>query len=92
MIGNKQVWIGLTDYLVEGEWRKPGYSASDVVFNTRMDGNLFSWGPGEPNNGLYPGKPNHNCVITGFMGQLFMDDQECWLDRFGLCEIKLPEH
>ena len=87
MIRGEIAWIGLTDELVEGEWRKPGSSASDVAFNTRMDGNLFSWYPGEPNN-----NGNQDCVITGFREPLFMDDQECWRNRFGLCEIKLPEH
>ena len=106
MVLDNPAWIGLTDEVVEGEWRKPGSSASDEEFDTRMNGNLFSWVPPEPNNGrvnritaVY-----QDCVYVGYKGPLNMDDTNCCTDvpvgtctsfysgdKFGLCEIKLLE-
>ena len=91
MVEDNQAWIGLTDEVIEGEWRKP---ESDVVFNTTMDGNLFSWGPGEPNNGVGVNSHGQHCAYVGYLNPLDMDDTYCSLEtktKLGLCEIKLPE-
>ena len=88
MIGERDTWIGLTDQVEETVWQRPGYTASDEVFDTGADGNLFSWAPGEPSDG---GSGNQDCVYVGWGGPLKMDDLQCLYRRYGLCEIKLPE-
>ena len=89
MVEDNQAWIGLTDEVIEGEWRKP---ESDVVFNTTMDGNVFSWGSGEPNNGVGVNSHGQHCAYVGYLNPLDMDDTHCSTKiKLGLCEIKLPE-
>ena len=68
-----------------------------------MDGNLFSWASGEPNNNDHVGGDSesaHNCVYVG--STLKMDDTKCCTDvsdglceldagnKLGVCEIPLP--
>ena len=92
MVEDNPAWIGLTDEVIEGQWRKPGSSASDVVFNTKMDGNLFSWAPGEPNNHVDVNSHGQHCAYVGYLNPLDMDDTHCSTKtKLGLCEIKLPE-
>ena len=96
---NNEAWIGLTDVLAEGEWRKPGSSASDDAFDADVDENLFSWASGEPD-----GNTAKNCVYVGLGSE--MDVSNCCADasddtcksedsyagdKYGLCEIPVPE-
>ncbi|KAL4217897.1 C-type lectin domain 17 [Mactra antiquata] len=68
-------WIGLTDSIIEGEWR---WYSNDLVAS------YVDWYPGEPNN-----EKLHNCALTYGSGQYnhHWVDAPCNGKYFPLCEL-----
>ena len=92
LVQDKEAWIGLTDELAEGEWRKPDSLASDEAFDADVDENLFSWASNEPNNnheGSGGSDSAQNCVYVGRNNQpLEMDDSNCCADDSDTCKLE----
>ena len=76
----QDVWVGITDVKTEGVWR---FVTDDVIFIPNQGNNLIRWDVGEPNNS---GGDQHCGKIWSH--NLKLDDEGCWKNCRGLCEIE----
>ena len=85
--GGKDVWVGYSDGIQEGEWKL--LNGND--FNARSPGSLYRWSNSEPNSA----QGNEDCAAIGWLwtgravshGRLI--DLPCGQGMYGLCEKKI---
>ena len=77
------VWVGITDLDREGEWK---FVTDKTVFDPNKGKTLYRWAAGEPNN---QNRLQH-CACIWYRNEKKndLDDDMCWKEKWGLCEIK----
>jgi len=85
--GGKDVWIGYTDAVQEGDWKL----LNGKELNARNHDNVFYWIDSEPNSG----NGNEDCAAIGYfwsdsyVGNNRLIDLPCGRSQYGLCERKV---
>ena len=78
----KDLWVGFTDRDSEQKWT---FVTNNEEFDPNEGNTLFQWEDGEPNDSL----GSQDCARIWYKnGYLSLDDYHCWINFFGLCEIK----
>ena len=77
----QDVWVGITDLETEGVWK---FVTDDTIFDPNKGNTLYPWSVGEPNNQ----NGNQHCGCSFYWYKDKLDDDNCWKNKFGLCEIE----